>query len=285
MKMKTKQQIKREERLLAYALAVGAAGVPMISRTADGAIEYFDIEDISIGVGGAQTLFINDDTYVDILLKNYVFAYGYYQGARVEFAPGKLVGFDPTPGDFIAYASLLANGDPIGPSSPAANFYGSLAYGANNPLAEFNSATDGYIGFSFPAGPDLHYAWVRVDIDNATGTFIIKDFAFENTPDTQILAGATSNVLDGDLNLDGFVGVDDLNIVLVNWNQNVTPGDLGLGDATGEGFVGVDDLNIVLVNWNNGAPPPGGTLVPEPGALSLLAAGAAGVTMMRRRKA
>ena len=69
--------------------------------------------------------------------------------------------------------------------------------------------------------------------------------------------------LDGDLNSDGFVGVDDLNIVLVNWNQNVTPGDKSAGDPTGEGFVGVDDLNIVLVNWNNGTPPEA-LAVPEP---------------------
>ena len=86
--------------------------------------------------------------------------------------------------------------------------------------------------------------------------------------------------LEGDLNGDGFVGVDDLNIVLVNWNQNVTPGDLASGDPTGEGFVGVDDLNIVLVNWNNGTPP-AGAAVPEPASLGLLAIG--GLALLRRR--
>ena len=77
-------------------------------------------------------------------------------------------------------------------------------------------------------------------------------------------------VLDGDLNADGFVGVDDLNIVLTHWNQNVTPGDLTMGDPTGEGFVGVDDLNVVLTNWNNGVPTAENTQIPEPGTLSLL---------------
>jgi len=86
----------------------------------------------------------------------------------------------------------------------------------------------------------------------------------------------------GDLNSDGFVGVDDLNIVLVNWNQNVTPGDLLAGDATGEGFVGVDDLNVVLVNWNKGTPPAEAlAAIPEPGTMAVL--GLLSLGLLRRR--
>jgi hypothetical protein len=88
-------------------------------------------------------------------------------------------------------------------------------------------------------------------------------------------------VISGDLNSDGFVGVDDLNIVLVNWNQNVTPGDLLAGDATGEGFVGVDDLNTVLVNWNSGTPPREGAAIPEPASLALFTM--ASLSVLRRR--
>jgi hypothetical protein len=71
----------------------------------------------------------------------------------------------------------------------------------------------------------------------------------------------------GDLNGDGFVGIADLNIVLGNWNQNVTAGDKLLGDPSGDGFVGITDLNTVLGNWNAGTPPPEVIArVPEPGA-------------------
>jgi hypothetical protein len=62
-------------------------------------------------------------------------------------------------------------------------------------------------------------------------------------------------LLDGDLNKDGFVGIDDLNTVLGNWNQTVAPGDWFAGDPSGDGFVGIEDLNTVLGNWNAAAPP------------------------------
>jgi len=88
----------------------------------------------------------------------------------------------------------------------------------------------------------------------------------------------------GDLDGDGFVGIDDLNIVLSNWNQNVTAGDSSLGDPSNDGFVGIDDLNTVLGNWNAGTPPTANQLsglVPEPTSLLILTAGAG--LLLRRR--
>jgi len=67
----------------------------------------------------------------------------------------------------------------------------------------------------------------------------------------------------GDLDGDGFVGIDDLNLVLGAWNQNVSAGNPE--DPSGDGFVGIDDLNVVLGNWNAGVPPVNGANVPEPG--------------------
>jgi hypothetical protein len=84
----------------------------------------------------------------------------------------------------------------------------------------------------------------------------------------------------GDLNMDGFVGIADLNLVLGKWNQNVTPGSKLDGDPSGDGFVGIADLNTVLGNWNAGTPP-AANVVPEPATLSLLSLG--GLAMLRRR--
>ncbi len=89
--------------------------------------------------------------------------------------------------------------------------------------------------------------------------------------------------IDGDLDGDGFVGIDDLNIVLAKWNQQVAARDPLKGDPSGDGFVGIDDLNLILANWNNGTPPLGQAQanIPEPGFWGLLAAGS--LCLSRRR--
>ena len=84
----------------------------------------------------------------------------------------------------------------------------------------------------------------------------------------------------GDLNGDGFVGVQDIDLVLTNWNQSVPAGSLLAGDPNGDGFVGVDDLNLVLVNWNNGVPPTRAATIPEPASLAWLCLGS--LVWMRR---
>ena len=89
---------------------------------------------------------------------------------------------------------------------------------------------------------------------------------------------AAESTLEGDLDLDGFVGITDLNLVLSNWNQTVPPGDPA-ADPSGDNFVGIEDLNVVLSNWNNGTPP--AAAVPEPATLGLIALG--GLAMLRRR--
>ncbi len=75
--------------------------------------------------------------------------------------------------------------------------------------------------------------------------------------------------IQGDLDGDGFVGINDLNIVLANWNQNVPPAN-PLADPSGDGFVGIDDLNEVLGNWNAGTPPGASSHIPEPASAAVL---------------
>jgi len=102
--------------------------------------------------------------------------------------------------------------------------------------------------------------------------------------DSNFLTFHRITTLDGDIDGDGFVGINDLNIILSNWNQNVPVANILFGDLAGigDGFVGISDLNIVLGNWNAGTPPALDTsTIPEPATLGLVALG--GLVLIRRR--
>lgn len=85
--------------------------------------------------------------------------------------------------------------------------------------------------------------------------------------------------LEGDLNQDGFVGVEDLDLLLAHWGDSTVAFDYAAGDASGDGLVGDADLALVQANWGNGTP---GGNVPEPGGAALLALG--GLALLRRRR-
>ena len=87
--------------------------------------------------------------------------------------------------------------------------------------------------------------------------------------------------LDGDFNGDGYVGLDDLQPILDNWNQNVPPAD-PIADANGDGYIGLDDLQPILDNWNAGTAPPVNANIPEPAAISCMLLGS--LTLLRREK-
>ncbi|MEZ6190394.1 MAG: SdrD B-like domain-containing protein [Phycisphaerales bacterium] len=83
------------------------------------------------------------------------------------------------------------------------------------------------------------------------------------------------NRIPGDINGDGFVGIEDLNIVLGNWNQTFEVPNCAreTGDLNGDGFIGIVDLNVVLGNWNRGQQP----MPPISQAILAAAAGPLGI--------
>jgi len=100
--------------------------------------------------------------------------------------------------------------------------------------------------------------------------------------DVEYLVQTLRGTILSDLNLDGFIGIEDLNLILGKWNQSVNAHDLAAGDITGDGFVGIEDLNAVLGNWNTGTPPSAADVIPEPGTAALLSLAMAGLTRRRR---
>ena len=75
--------------------------------------------------------------------------------------------------------------------------------------------------------------------------------------------------LAGDATGDGFVGVDDLDLILANWGTLVTAGNSNVGDWSGDGSIGQADLQVVLDHWGLSTPAPD-TNIPEPGTLAML---------------
>jgi hypothetical protein len=268
----------RADSRLAYSLAAGAAMVAGTSA-ADGAVVYSGLRDIAIDQHTSQSIDLDNDTHQDITLKNYVFANGNYQGATVNFAPGRLVGFKL---GSLYYTAALSAGATIDATSLGPNFLGSMAYGALNPNAQFNNVTNAYIGFSFPLGPvNTYNAWVRVDVNNAAGTFIIHDWAYENTPGTGIIAGYRG--VPGDYNHDGVVDSSDFDSWQSVFGQPTPPGSDADGNANG--VVDTADYTVWRDHLSQTQPASGAApsaAIPEPSTLGLLAAGSGGVYLMRR---
>jgi fibronectin-binding autotransporter adhesin len=127
--------------------------------------------------------------------------------------------------------------------------------------------------------PNFGETYTVLTANSVTGSFaqlehqiISGDRGFSVTyPDSQsvVLEVVAMSFLAGDLNGDGIVGIEDLNMILGRWNQNVTANAWPLGDPSGDGFVGIEDLNAVLGNWNASMPPVDSSIIPEPAAITM----------------
>ncbi len=203
------------------------------------------------------------------------------------FAPAPQLGLSPAD-EVDALAVWDVNGDLVADQNPLTDF------------ALFSLAP----GSPSLAGPDLI---VGTADDLSAADIFVTDFSGINMlylPSTALGMLPTDNIdaidveiwvdassieifeeiwevpaVQGDLDGDGFVGLNDLDLILNNWNLTVPPGD-PLADPNGDGFIGLADLDIVLNNWNNGVPPPAST-IPEPATAVLLLAG--GLALVRRK--
>jgi hypothetical protein len=264
-------------RHLAYSLAAGAVALCSVEEV-EAEVIYSGLKDISIGLGDDQWYINLDldqgDQYSDIVLQNYIFPQGNYQGMYVVTFPGKLVSFKPTPTG-LAYVSLLNPGFVIDSMTVGPSFVGSLAYANVNPNAQFKDVTGGLIGLSFLIGGTtvnhLHFAWLRVDIDNAEGSFVLRDWAYEDQAGVVILAGdiGQPETIPGDF--DGDQDVDGRDFLI--WQRGETTPSLS-----------PTLLEDWQDNYGTGAPISSLQSVPEPGTLGFLAAGSMGLALLRKNR-
>jgi hypothetical protein len=174
------------KRRVAYSLAAGAAA-GAVASDAKAAVIYSGLQNINIGQYTSPSLDLDLDSQNDIKLENYILGGVNYQGASALFAGGKVVGFNS---GGIGYVKALTAGNLIDSATAGPNFFGSMAYGNVNPNAKFKNAPDAYVGLGFPSGSNYYYGWVRVGVNNANGTFVVKDWAYDNSG-AGIHAGST----------------------------------------------------------------------------------------------
>ena len=222
-------------------------------------------------------------------------------GGAVTFDTGNSWHFDtstspgPTESDFFSVAvhelaHLLGFGtatsfDVLASGTTFLGTASTTLFGSNPPLhfdqAHWQIGTTSLI----PGGGAQETAMDPDILDGEIKTFTLLDYAAMDDLGWDV-PPLSPGGLEGDLNGDGYVGLNDLDIILNNWNQNVAPGDPLLGDPTGDGYVGLDDLDVVLNNWNTGTPPPGSVFpgkatIPEPGSLVLMGLCSAGLLSRR----
>ena len=175
-------------KLKAYSMAAGALG--MAAGTAEANVIYTDENPDFAGVIGSQYfLDLNNDGNDD-------FRIWHNGSSNLYISPltsqNEVLG---SGGSTFAYPFALNSSAII--SSGAGGFFNngfgggfqSLNYG-NCSFGNWCTVTDGFIGLRFQIGANIHYGWVRLDVNQAGSVWTVKDYAYEDIAGTAILAGS-----------------------------------------------------------------------------------------------
>ena len=147
-----------------------------------------------------------------------------------------------------------------------------MAYNVDsaNPYNEnWNGVTDKYLGLQFVVGGNTHYGWARLDSYAIGDSIVLKDYAYEATPNVGIMTGNMGASLTETQieNLVKFVNQAN-NSVKVVVNGNLTNGVVSVISSTGQVvstdvikdktfFVDMNNLSsgiyMVNVTFNEGA--------------------------------
>lgn len=189
-----------QKRLQQYALITGA-GLAAAAPAKAGII-YTDVDpDVDVSLSNFS-IDMNGDGITDFTLRHYGYSYmgtfGFssaFRTARLDAGLGNQVMMPPLYG---YGAAALNYGTPIGPSGAFSPFSGFMAsyfmfyssYGGfSSSYGPWSGVGERYAGVSFQIGPNIHYGWIRMEVGPGINQVTIKDFAYDDVPNTPINAG------------------------------------------------------------------------------------------------
>lgn len=271
-------------RRLVGASALGAAA-GLIASSSKAEIIYtpVDVDVPSLETGDVYNVDLDGDTVSEFTIST-----GATTVTKIlNFADGAGVITDPIDNR----AANLAVGTLIGPDSifsAGVPSGGDALNGTDNGnlVGHFQvSDGPGFIGAQFQIAGATHYGYVGYQGvgDPADGEGHVYAIAYETTPGTAIAAGDGISVGNADFDSDGDVDGNDFLI----WQRGfglTGQTDNANGDADGSGVVDSLDLDLWKGSFGGGIAVGAVGAVPEPISLSLLAAGAVGVSLYRRRR-
>ncbi|MGJ8592004.1 MAG: T9SS type A sorting domain-containing protein [Aquaticitalea sp.] len=237
------------EKLSNKLVKYGAFSAAIIgAANASGQIVYTDIADETVDATNSRVAIdINIDgtgdylfgVSADPLTPNFAFMFPAASSAAPSYNSNAVVGFSSAG---FYYPSNLASGNAIDGTSPVfsdirGDFnYDSCGYSGS----QFCDGMDGYVGLKFMIGANTHYGWVRIQVAASGADIIIKDFAYNTTPDDPINAGQTT------LSVDDF-SVNDVRVVALNKSISL----FNLPESTSYNLFSTSGQSVLKGNTNS----------------------------------
>lgn len=250
-----------KSKLMSYSAVAGAI---VAGNAIDAQVTYMDINpDVVVDSLNPYQMDFNNDQTPDLVLGvqhiagsgtgfTYIgqLAYAYAPTAKFVTTVDTLTNAAALDcGVAISSASVIGTGN-TGIFGYAALINGTQQFTSNSQTpgtTPFLGATDKYLGLSFTAGANTHYAWIKLSVSADAKTITVKEYAFNATAGASINTCQTSGLEN--------VSVEDkvtikttLNDATINVTSDLIGGKVSLVSMSGQVVktISISDVNTTI---------------------------------------